>query len=61
MRQAVLDISHVDGSGPPVSMKVSVSFDGYGERVVIEAPEIEALEIAPSGIAPDEDSPSPMR
>ena len=49
MRQAVLDISHVDGSGSPISTKVSVSFHGYGGPVVIEAPEI----------APDEDPPSP--
>ena len=56
MRQAVLDISHVDGSGSPVSTKVSVSFDGSGEPVVIEAPEIDV-----SGIGPDEDFSSPMR
>ena len=49
MRQVVLDISHVDGSGSPVSTQVSVSFHGYGGPVVIEAPEI----------VPDEDSPSP--
>ena len=30
MRQAVLDISDVDGSGSPVSTKVSASFHGYG-------------------------------
>ena len=54
MRQAVLDISHVDGSGSPVSTEVSVSFHGYGGLVVIEAPEI-----APPEIAPDEDPPSP--
>ena len=54
MRQAVLDISHVDGSGSPVSMKVSVFFHGYGEAVVIDAPEI-----VPPEIVPDEDSPFP--
>ena len=47
MRQAVLDISHVDGSGSPVSTKVSVFFHGYGEAVVIDAPEIVSSEIAP--------------
>ena len=56
MRQAVLDISHVDGSCSPVSTQVSVSFDGSGEPVVIEAPEIDV-----SGIGPDEDFSSPMR
>ena len=55
MLQAVLDIFHVYGSGFPVSTKVSVFFHGYGGLVVIEAPEI-----LPSEIAPDEDSPSPM-
>ena len=34
MRKAVLDIFHVDGSGSPVSTKVSVSFHGYGGPVV---------------------------
>ena len=56
MRQAALDIFHVYGSGSSVSTKVSVFFHGYGEPVVIEAPEIDVPEIAP-----DEDSPSPMR
>ena len=51
MRQAVLDISHVDGSSFPVSTKVSVFFHGYGEPVVVDAPEI-----VPPGIVPDEDS-----
>ena len=51
MRQAVLDISHVDGSSFPVSTKVSVFFHGYGGLVVIEAPEI-----VPPEIALDEDS-----
>ena len=54
MRQAVLDISYVDGSGSPVSMKVSVSFHGYGESVVIDAPEIAASEIASPEIASPE-------
>ena len=53
MRQAVLDISYVDGSGSPVSMKFFVSFHGYGGLVVIEA-----SEIAHSEIAPDEGYPS---
>ena len=35
MRQAALDISHVDGSGSPASVKISVSFHGYGEPVVV--------------------------
>ena len=51
LMRRILDISHVDGFGSPVSTKVSASFQGYGEPVVIEAPEI----------APDEDFPSPMR
>ena len=58
MRQAVLDIFHVDGSGSPVSTKVSVFFHRYGGLVVIEVPEIVPPEIVPSEIAPDEDSPS---
>ena len=33
MRQAVLDIFHIDGSSFPASMKVSVFFHGYGEPV----------------------------
>ena len=37
------------------------SFDGYGEPVVIEVPEIDVPEIAPSGIAPDEDFSFLMR
>ena len=56
MRQAVLDIFHVYGSGSPVSTKVSVFFHGYGGLVVIEAPEIVPPEIAPPEIVPDEDS-----
>ena len=52
MRQAVLDIFHVDGSSFPVSTKVSVFFHGYGEPVVIEAPWI-----VPPEIAPDEGFP----
>ena len=56
MRSGVLDLSHVDGSGSLVSTKISVSFDGYGDPVVIDAPEIDVPEIAP-----DEDFPSPMR
>ena len=47
MRRAVLDISDVDGFGSPVSTKVFVFFHGYGEAVVIEAP--------------DEGFPSPIR
>ena len=34
MRSGVLDISHVDGSGSPVSTKISVFFHGYGDPVV---------------------------
>ena len=51
MRRAVLDISDVDGSCSLVSTKISVFFHGYGDPVVVDAPEI----------APDEDFPSPMR
>ena len=56
MRQAVLDIFNVDGSGSPVFTKVSVFFHGYGEAVVIDAPEI-----VPPEIVPDEGFPSPIR
>ena len=58
MRQAVLDISYVDGSGSPVSMKFSVSFHGYGGLVVIDALEIASPEIAAPEIASDEGYPS---
>ena len=66
MRSGVLDISHVDGSGSPVSTKISVFFHGYGGSVVIDAPEIEVPEIEVQEIealemAPDGDFPSPMR
>ena len=58
MRQAVLDISYVDGSGSPLSTKVFVSFHGYGESVVIDALEIAASEIVSPEVAPDEGYPS---
>ena len=45
MWSGVLDLSHVDGSGSPVSTKFSVSFHGYGGSAVIEVPEIEMPEI----------------
>ena len=45
LRRAVLDIFHTDGSGPPVSTSVSVSFHGYSEPVVIEAPEIAPISV----------------
>ena len=61
MQQAVLDISYVDGSGSPVSTKFAASFHGCGEPVVIEVLEIDVPEIAPSGIAPDEDFSFLMR
>ena len=61
MRQAVLDMFHVDGPGSPVSNKVTVFFHRYGGPVVIEALEIETSEIVPPEIAPDEDFPFPMK
>ena len=61
MRQLVLDISDVEGSGSPVSTKVSASFHGYGGPVVIEAPEVDVPEVDVPEVAPDEDFPSPMR
>ena len=45
LRRTVLDISHVDGSGSPVSTRVSVSFHGHGEPVSIEAPEIASISV----------------
>ena len=45
LRRAVLDIFHTDGSGPPVSTSVSVSFHGYGEPVVIEVPDIAPISV----------------
>ena len=55
MRSGVLDLSHVDGSGSPVSTKFSVSFHGYGGSAVIEMPEIEMPEIEmPEIEVPDE-------
>ena len=45
LRRTVLDISHADGFGSPVSTMVSVSFHGYGEPVVIEVPEIAPISV----------------
>ena len=46
MRQAVLDISDVDGSGSPVSTKVPVSFDGYGEPVSLRRRRLRRMRVS---------------
>ena len=46
MRQAVLDVSDVDGSSFPVSTEIPVSFDGYGEPVSLRRRRLRRMRIS---------------